>query len=301
MITKIAIIGVPQDLGASRRGVDMGASAMRIAGLHKKLEDLGYEIKDYGNIHCHDIEQSDNINIDDNLNYLDHILDTCKHLKHMVAQALNEGFFPLVLGGDHSINIGTMAGMKKYHGGKTGIIWIDAHGDFNTSQTSSSGNIHGMPFAVITDRGDERLRAVGPSPSVIECNAVQVGARDLDQGEVDLFEASEVTVFTMSDIDKQGMHKIAHRAIEIATKNVDFLHISFDIDALDPESAPGTGTRVQGGLTYREAHLLMELVHDSGKLSSFEMVEVNPTLDIRNKTALLAVGLIASALGQKIA
>ncbi len=158
-----------------------------------------------------------------------------------------------------------------------------------------------MPFAVITFRGAERLRVVGPSPSVIETNAVQLGARDLDQGEVELFEASDVTVFTMSDIDKQGMHKMAHRAIEIATKDVDYLHVSFDIDALDPETAPGTGTRVQGGLTHREAHLLTELVHDCGKLSSFEMVEVNPTLDIRNKTAQLAVGLIASALEQKIA
>ncbi len=300
MFDKIAIIGVPQDLGASRRGVDMGASAIRIAGIHSAINKLGYNTYDFGNISCHDIDQSGIINFDNNLNYLDQIIDSCNMLKTRVEEAIDQNYLPIVLGGDHSIAIGTLAGMKRLHGGRTGILWIDAHGDFNTDETSKSGNIHGMPFAVINNIGSRRLLDIGPSPSVIEENSVLIAARDLDREEVELLRNSKVTVFTMSDIDKLGMHEVAHRAIKIATNDVDYLHVSFDIDSLDPDFAPGTGTRVPGGLTYREAHLLMELVHDSGKLSSIEMVEINPTLDIRNKTAQLAVGLITSALGQKI-
>ncbi len=234
------------------------------------------------------------------LRYLRHILESCLHLKHAVNDAISKGSFPLVIGGDHSITIGTLAGMKKLHKGRTGIIWVDAHGDFNTPDTTLSGNIHGMPFAVITGRGEKRLLNLGPSPTVIESNSVLLAARDLDSDEIKLLNESNVTVFTMKNIDEQGMAKISKEAIEIATKGVDHLHISFDIDSLDPNEAPGTGTRVPGGLTYREAHLLMELVHESGKLSSLDLLEVNPTLDVRNKTAKLAVGLIGSALGEKI-
>ncbi|MFV2014687.1 MAG: arginase [Candidatus Heimdallarchaeota archaeon] len=300
--SKIAIIGVPQDLGASRRGVDMGPMAIRVAGLHSKLKSLGYKIKDYGNLHCHDLEEetsNENMN-NPKLHYLSHIIDTCGHLRDKIKIAIDNDFFPLIIGGDHSITIGTLAGMMNLHTGKTGMIWIDAHGDFNTDTTTLSGNIHGMPFAIITGRGHQPLLDIGPSPTVIEKNSVLIAARDLDPAEGKLLNESEVTVFTMKDIDEHGMATISRKAIEIATKDVDNLHISFDIDSLDPSVAPGTGTRVDGGLTYREAHLLMEMVHETGKLVSFDMLEVNPTLDLRNKTAKLAVGLIGSALGSKI-
>lgn len=300
--SKIAIIGVPQDLGASRRGVDMGPMAIRVAGLHNNLKSLGYEIKDYGNLHCHDMEEepSDEKIINPKLRYLPFIIDTCGHLKDAIEDALEHDYFPLIIGGDHSITIGTLAGMKKLHNGNTGMIWVDAHGDFNTDNTTTSGNIHGMPFAAIIGRGHQSLLDIGPSPSVIEKNSVLIAARDLDPLEQKLLNESGVTVFTMKDIDEHGMAAISYKAIQIATDGVDNLHISFDIDSLDPTVAPGTGTRVIGGLTYREAHLLMELVHDTGKLVSFDMLEVNPTLDVRNKTAELAVGLIGSALGSKI-
>ncbi|MHA2504262.1 MAG: arginase, partial [Candidatus Kariarchaeaceae archaeon] len=212
----------------------------------------------------------------------------------------SQGDFPLVIGGDHSISIGTLAGMMELHEGKTGILWIDAHGDFNTPESTPSGNIHGMPFATILGRGSEKLTQIGPSPTALEEHSVLFGARDLDPMEILNLKDSNVEIFTMRDIDALGISEAASRAIERASKSVDHLHVSFDIDSLDPSEAPGTGTRVTGGLTYREAHYLMEEVHESGKLSSFEMVEVNPTLDERNRTAKLAVGLIASALGKCI-
>ncbi|MFX1250643.1 MAG: arginase [Promethearchaeota archaeon] len=299
---KIGIIGVPQDLGASRRGVDMGPSAIRVAGLHHKLKKLGYEVIDYGNLHCHDIAEYSQIYHPSNekLCHLDFVINMCNHLKQAVEVALDNGCFPLILGGDHSIAIGTMAGMKKLHDGKTGILWVDAHGDFNTAETTLTGNIHGMGLATVTDRGDERLTVIGPSPSVLEKNSVLIGARDIDLDEAILLKESEVTVFSMREIDERGMADVARKALQIATKGVDYLHVSFDIDSLDPVEAPGTGTRVQGGLTFREAHLLMEMVYEANILTSFELVEVNPTLDVRNRTAELAVGLIASTLGLKI-
>ena len=213
---------------------------------------------------------------------------------------IDEGCFPLVLGGDHSISIGTMAGLKKMNNGNTGVIWVDAHADFNTPQTTVSGNIHGMPLAVHTNRGDSRLTAIGPSPNLLENKVVLIGIRDIDPLEAETLKQSNVHAFTMSDIDEQGFAAVAREAIKLATENVEFLHVSFDIDSLDPKEAPGTGTPVPGGLTYREAHLLMELVYKTQKLASMEMVEVNPTLDDKNRTAELAVGLISSALGKKI-
>ena len=305
-LDKVGIIGVPQDLGASRRGVDMGPSSLRIAGLHSNIEKLGYEVIDYGNVTCHDIEEIDRKSgavFEGNvkLRHLDHIIETAELMKEILAKVIKENCFPLILGGDHSINIGTMAGLRSLNGGgKTGLIWIDAHADFNTPETTMSGNIHGMPLAVNTGRGDKRLTDIGPTPNMIEENTVIIGARDIDPLEAKLLKQSKVHVFTMSDIDEKGFANVAKESIKIATRNVDNLHISFDIDSLDPKEAPGTGTAVPGGLTYREAHLLMELVHDTNILSSMEMVEVNPTLDIKNTTAILGVGLIASALGQKI-
>ena len=299
---EIGIIGVPQDLGASRRGVDMGPSAIRIAGLKKKLQQLGYKIKDFGNIKCHDIDKDipEKEKGSKKVRFLPQIVRMSYELKEKVEHAISENYFPLILGGDHSIAIGTLAGMKKLHNGNTGIIWIDAHGDFNTPETTPSGNIHGMPFAVITGRGHPELLKIGPSPTVKEQNAVLIASRDIDKDEALLLKKSKITVFTMREIDEFGMAEIAKKAISISTKGVKHLHVSFDIDAVDPSIAPGTGTAVQGGITYREAHLLMEIIHESKKLSSLEMVEVNPTLDIRNKTAKLAVELIGSALGEKI-
>ena len=303
MKTTIGIIGVAQDLGASRRGVDMGPTALRIAGIHRQISNLGYNIKDYGNITTRDIDQHNNRDFPENpkLRHLESIIESCQKLKETVAMAIDDGCMPLVLGGDHSLTIGTLAGMRKLHNGKTGIIYIDAHGDFNIPETSPSGNIHGMPFAVITGRGDKRLLDIGPSPTVFEQNAVQIGARDIDHpGEAGLLNDSKVRVFTMRDIDRMGMKHIAEEAIDIATYNVDYLHISFDIDAVDPSIAPGTGTPVIGGLTFREAYVLMEYIHDCGKLASFELVEVNPTLDTFNKTAETAVKYIVTALGKNI-
>ncbi len=301
MKRKIGLIGVPQDLGASRRGVDMGPSAIRIAGIEKHLRKLGYDVLDFGNIHCHDIdEHTENYTMDPRLRFLPYIADTAKHLKQIVETAIEMGLFPIIIGGDHSITIGTMAGMKKLHGGKTGIIWVDAHGDFNTPETTPSGNIHGMPFAVVCGYGDPSLTEIGPSPSVSLENTVLFGARDLDKGEIDNLKKVGVKVITMSDIDRNGILNSSLEAISHATKNVDYLHVSFDIDVVDPYEAPGTGTPVKGGLTYREAHLFLEMIADTNKLASFEMVEVNPVLDTRNKTATLAVGLILSAMGKKI-
>ena len=301
---KIGIIGVPQDLGASRRGVDMGPSAIRIGGLRQSLEHLGYIVNDYGNVKCHDFEEgirsNNEFGDDPKLRYLEHVVETANMVKKRMATLLDDGCFPLVLGGDHSISIGTMSGLKKMTSGNTGVIWVDAHADFNTPQTTPSGNIHGMPFAVHTNRGDSRLTSIGPSPNLIENKSVLIGVRDIDPLEGENLKKSNVHVFTMSDIDEMGFAKVAQEAIKIATEDVDFLHVSFDIDSLDPKEAPGTGTPVPGGLTYREGHLLMELVYKSEKLTSMEMVEVNPTLDFKNTTAELAVGLISSALGKKI-
>jgi len=297
---EIGVIGVPQDLGASRRGVDMGPSAMRVANLAERITSLGYEVIDYGNLHCHDLDEHVNKVSNPNLRYLKEIKDTCIHLKESLVETMGRNQFPLVLGGDHSLSIGTLAGIKEAGKKRVGIIWVDAHGDFNTPETTPSGNIHGMPFAVLTGRGADQLLEIGPSPTVAEENSVLLAVRDLDKGEIELLEQSKVTVFTMRQIDEIGISEVARKAISIATNGADHLHLSFDIDSVDPENAPGTGTRVNGGLTFREAHLLMELAHESGRLSSLEMVEVNPALDVRNKTAQLAVDLIISALGKKI-
>jgi arginase len=298
---KVGIIGVPQDIGSSKRGVDMGPSAIRVAGLHENLRALGVSVKDYGNIACFDIDQNPGyLHAEERLNFIGPIVDTCYRLKNQVERAIADGCFPLVIGGDHSISIGTLAGMKSLHGGKTGIIWVDAHADFNTPATTPSGNIHGMVLAVHTGRGDPRLTAIGPAPTVREQNTVLIGARDLDSGELELLRDSAVTVFTMRDIVERGMGPVIKDALAIATDGVDHLHVSFDIDSIDPFEAPGTGTQVAGGITFREARYIMELVSECRKLSSLEVVEVNPVLDTFNKTGRVAVELISCALGKRI-
>lgn len=298
---KIGLVGVPQDVGASKKGVDMGPGALRVAGIIQKLRALGHEVKDFGTIDCYTVDQFDAVDPDKlGLNYMDIILDTASLLKERVEIIINSGYMPLILGGDHSISIGSMAGLKKQHNGESGVIWIDAHGDFNIPKTSPTGNIHGMPLAVATGRGHKKLLEVGPSPTVREENTVIIAARDIDKEEAILLKESGVTVFSMMDIIRKGITTVAQEAIEIATKGVNHFHVSFDVDCLDPQVAQGTGTQVPGGLHYREAVLLLESISANDKLSSFELVEVNPALDIYNKTAELAVELICHAFGKRI-
>jgi arginase len=295
---RVVVLGVPMDLGADRRGVDMGPSAMRYAGLHQELRRAGVQVEDRGNLPVPVPESRPKPT--EHLKYVEEIAQTCRELVEVVAHVLQEGAFPLVLGGDHSIAIGTIAGVAKVLP-RPGVIWVDAHGDFNTADTSPTGNVHGMPFAVSVGWGDPRLLAArGDAPFVRPERCVLVGARTLDPGEKELLRRAGVTVFTMTEIDKYGMREIMERAIDIAGGDSDGIHVSFDLDAMDPTQAPGVGTPYPGGLTYREAHLAMEMVAESGLLRSLELVEVNPILDRENRTAALAVGLAGSALGRRI-
>lgn len=295
---KVRVIGVPLDLGAGRRGVDMGPSAMRAARLHATLRALGHEVLDAGNIAT--VESEARRVKDERLKYVDEVLLTCKRLAQAVTKAASSNEFPLVLGGDHSIAIGTWAGLAAV-GRNEGLIWIDAHGDFNTHETSPSGNIHGMPLAALVGLGDERLVGLGGhAPKANPKHSVLVGIRDLDPDERKLITKSGMKYYTMRDIDEMGIRKVMGEAIQIAGKANRRIHVSFDVDVMDPAYAKGTGTPSPGGLTYREAHLAMEMIADTGQLQSFEMVEVNPLLDDQNKTGELAVGLIASALGKRI-
>lgn len=295
---RVRIIGVPLDLGADRRGVDMGPSAMRAAKLHGVLKGLGHEVLDAGNIAT--VESEARKIKDPKLKYLDEVLLVCKRLAQSVTKSISSEEFPLVLGGDHSIALGTWAGLAAVKRNE-GLIWIDAHGDFNTPDTSPSGNIHGMPLAALVGLGDERLVNLGGiKPKVNPKHVVLLGIRDLDLEEKKLITKSGIKYYTMRDLDELGVRKVMDEALSIAGKGGRKIHVSFDVDVMDPAYAKGTGTPAPGGLTYREAHLAMEMVADSGLLQSMEMVEVNPLLDDQNKTGELAVGLIASALGKRI-
>lgn len=299
---RIEIIGVPLDLGADRRGVDMGPSAIRIAGISERLRRLDYEVLDAGDI---SIVTPEVQTIDDpKLKYLPEIAKSVTQLSNYVFNVFEDDNFPLVLGGDHSVAIGTIAGAASFFKQKNqrlGLIWIDAHGDMNTPETTPSGNIHGMPFAVSLGRGARELTEVGgPFPKVEPGNAVLIGARQLDRNEQSTIRQSGITVFTMEDIDRRGICEVAGEALYLATKSCDALHVSLDMDALDPLVAPGVGTPVRGGLTYRESHTTMEIIASEEKLRSFEIVEVNPILDVRNTTAEVAAGLAASLLGKRI-
>jgi arginase len=296
---KVAIIGVPVDLGANRRGTDMGPSAIRYAGLNHHLESIGFMVSDLGNIEVPIPETA--LIKDPKLKYLNEIVKMAETLALWVEKVLNDGQFPLVIGGDHSISIGTLAGITRLKPG-VGIIWVDAHGDFNTLETTLSGNIHGMSLSAIVGRGHHTLVNCGNcSPKVIEQHAVLVGVRNLDPEERLLLKQSAVTVFTMQNIDELGIGEVMRRAIAIAGQAGQGFHVSFDMDVLDSEVVSGVGTPVFGGITYREAHLAMELVARSKQLVSFELVEVNPILDRGgNVTAQLAVELACSALGKTI-
>lgn len=299
---RIRLIGVPLDLGQDRRGVDMGPSAVRVAGLSSRLEALGYQSEDAGNVVVAFPEQQSAG--EPHAKYLRAIADTCHKQAEWVMKTLEDGAFPLVLGGDHSIAVGTVSGVSEFYRRqqkKVGLIWLDAHGDFNTPETTPSGNIHGMPLACLLGKGPQELiRIFDFAPKVEAAHAVLVGVHDLDAQEKELLRASRVRVLTMRDIDERGMRSVVEEAIAIATNGTEGFCCSLDMDFIDAAWAPGVGTPVRGGATYREAHLALELVCDSHSLLSLEVVEVNPVLDERNRTAELAVELIQSALGKKI-
>ncbi len=293
----IAIIGVPLDLGAGRRGVDMGPSAIRYAGLAERLTELGYDCADRGNVRSPVAEAIDAG--DPRAHFLAPIKRTCERVAGLVGEALREGRIPLVLGGDHSVALGTLGGLAAERGAGA-AVWIDAHGDLNTPATSPSGNVHGMPLAAALGRGGPAFASdAWPLPALEATRVSIIGARALDDGERALLREGEIAVHTMSDLDRGGIERAVRAALDRAA-GAAFAHVSLDLDALDPAVAPGVGTPVRGGLSYREAHLAMELICASGLMTSLEIVEVNPILDRQNATAALAVELAASAFGASI-
>lgn len=299
----IRVIGVPLDMGASRRGVDMGPSAMRVAGLEARLETLGHHVTDGGNIRVEIAETR--ASGDSSARYLAEIAETCTRTAEAVVKALEAGVTPLVLGGDHSLAAGSVSGVAEFYrrsGQKIGLIWIDAHSDINTPETSPSGNVHGMPLAALLGLGPELLGNIfGYAPKVAPENTVLIGVRDIDGAEREnIRRAGVAEVYTMRDIDERGMRTVMEEALRAAGRGTAGYHVSLDMDWIDPEDAPGVGTPVRGGATYREAHLAMEILADHGRLLSFEIVEVNPVIDEHNRTADLAVELACSAFGKKI-
>jgi arginase len=300
--SNIAIIGAPLDLGQDRRGVDMGPSAVRVANLNGRIGGLGYSVEDWGNV---PVEQKESLPEGDaGAKYLDQIAHACDTLAARVQQALAASRMPLVLGGDHSVAMGTLSGVASHFrrsNEAVGLIWLDAHADMNTPDTSPSGNIHGMPLACILGMGPAELAGLGGfQPKVDPRHAVIVGLRDVDQLEKPHVRDSGIRAFTMRDIDERGMRSVMEDALRIAGGGVSGFHISLDMDFVDPVHAPGVGTPVRGGATYREAHLAMEMICDSRRMISMEIVEVNPVIDERNRTAELAVELAMSGLGKRI-
>jgi arginase len=302
MPQKIRIIGVPMDLGASRRGVDMGPSALRVAGLQSRLKQLGHHVEDIGNIKVKQAEEQHYG--EKRAKYLNEIAETCKELAESVRKSLEEGLLPVVLGGDHSIAVGAISGVAAHFQKlekRAGYIWLDAHGDMNTPESSPSGNVHGMPLASVMGYGaPELVELLGFKPKVEPQNAVLVGVRDLDAPEKRLVKKSGIHIFTMRDIDERGMREVMSEAIKFAADETGGIAVSLDMDFVDPADAPGVGTPVRGGATYREAHLAMEMLADTESLVSLEVVEINPVIDEHNRTALLGVELVCSALGKKI-
>jgi len=298
----IDVIGVPVDLGAGRRGVDMGPSAIRYADLEPRLEQLGHKVQDVGDVDVM-IPEMSKVG-EGKLRYKAPIMAYCEQLRKAVESSLEKGRLPLVLGGDHSIAIGSIAGSTGFfarQGESLGLIWFDAHGDANTPETTPSGNIHGMSLAISLGLGDhELIHLGGRSPKLSPRNTVLIGIRDLDQGERDTLKKSGVTVFTMRDLDERGMRDVVDEAVRTASDGTAGVHLSFDMDVVDPEDAPGTGTPVWGGITYREAHLAMEMLSDRGQLVTIDLVEVNPVLDTQNMTGILAAELAQSLLGKRI-
>lgn len=298
----IHLLGVPMDLGSGRRGVDMGPSAIRIAGLADRLKDLGNKVVDEGDL---DIKNMEELRVGDmKARYLKEITRASKLLSQKVERIVSRKGFPLVLGGDHSIAVGTISGIAAYckrKRKKLGVLWVDAHGDINTPSTSPSGNIHGMPLAAVLGLGPRDLAHLGGRQRKVDpANVALVGIRSLDDGEKRHLKQTGAHVFTMPDIDRQGIHRVMKKALSRVTDGTDYVHVSLDLDAVDPTIAPGVGTPVKGGLDYREAHLIMELISESRAMTSLEIVEVNPILDENNTSAEFAVELVQSAFGKKI-
>jgi arginase len=298
----VHIIGVPLDLGGNRRGVDMGPSAFRIAGLGDQIAGLGRQVVDKGNLPTPIPETQDEF--DGRKKYIGQIAKVCQMLYASALESLEQGAIPLVLGGDHSLAAGSVAAsadwVARTSSKPLGLIWVDAHGDMNTPDTTTSGNVHGMPLAALLGEEPAELASIGSRPSVRPEQTVLVGVRNLDEDEKRRIRRSGVHVFTMKDIDREGIAVIAERALALAANGTGGIHVSFDLDVCDPTFAPGVGTAVKGGFDYREAHMVMELVADSQRLVSLDLVEVNPTLDIRNQTAEFAAELALSALGKNI-
>jgi arginase len=301
-MTPVHLIGVPLDLGGGRRGVDMGPSALRIAGLGEQIAALGRATIDQGNVPAPIRELAREGDV--RKKYIEEIAAVCRRVYAIARASLDAGALPVVLGGDHSVAAGSVAAsadaVRARTGKPLGLIWVDAHGDMNTPQTSESGNVHGMPLAALLGQPPLELSAIGSEPSLSPGHTVLVGIRNLDDREKDQIRAAGVHVFTMKDVDRDGIARVAERAIALASEGTGGLHVSFDLDVCDPSVAPGVGTPVRGGLDYREAHMLMELVADSQRLAALDLVEVNPTLDVRNTTAEFAVELALSALGKRI-
>lgn len=298
MKRKLSIIGMPMDLGQMRRGVDMGPSAIRYAGINERLKPLFDEIHDLGDIPIGRPEVV--VDEESNLRNLDLVAEKNALLAEKVDKAIQSGSFPLVLGGDHSIAIGTLAGVARHYK-KLGVIWYDAHGDLNTAETSPSGNIHGMPLAVSLGLGHTMLTELGGfAPKIMPELVVIIGARSLDEGERILIKEKGIKVYTMHEIDRMGMAKVMEETIAYLKEKTDGVHLSLDLDGLDPSECPGVGTPVMGGISYRESHLAMEMLEEAKLITSAEFVEVNPILDEKNKTASVAVGLMGSLFGEKL-
>jgi len=302
MPQKIRIIGVPMDLGASRRGVDMGPSALRVAGLQARIKQLGHQVEDIGNL---SVKQPEEMPYGEKrAKYIEEIADACKDLGTAVQKSLEDGYMPLVLGGDHSIAVGSVSGVGAHFRKEKksiGCIWLDAHSDMNTPETSPSGNVHGMPLSALMGYGTEELYDLfGYKPKIEPQNVALVGVRDLDSHEKKFIKKLGVKAFTMREIDERGMREVMSDALKYTMDDTDGVVVSLDMDFVDPSDAPGVGTPVRGGVTYREAHLAMEMIADSETMVSMEVVEINPVIDEHNRTALLGVELVLSGLGKKI-
>jgi len=296
-LRNVTIIGAALDLGAGRRGVDMGPSAIRYAGLDTRVKGLGYEVDDRGNVGTAVAEAI--AAGDEHARFLPQIKETCRHIADLVAESAGNGSIPLVLGGDHSVALGTLGGLHRAHG-LGGVVWLDAHGDLNSPETSPSGNVHGMVLAAALGLAGENFGGDGWGlPALVPSRVALVGVRSLDEGERELLRELDALVFTMSDVDRLGVERAVREALAHVA-GPGFVHISLDMDVVDPDAAPGVGTPVRGGFNYREAHLAMELIAESGLATSFDVVEVNPILDRENETAKLAVELVASGLGARI-
>ncbi|MBF0842672.1 MULTISPECIES: arginase [Mammaliicoccus] len=300
MSKRIEIIGAPTAFGQRKLGVNFGPDALRYAGLIERIEDIGHEVIDKGNVQSPVLDMKKYKSEQKGLRNLEEVIAFSNNLYESVNETVEKGHFPLILGGDHSLSIGSIAGISKHYE-NLGVIWYDAHGDLNTLESSPSGNIHGMPLRALIGEGDEALTNIGGYKNKVKPeNVVLIGMRDLDEGEKKYIKEAGILTYTMADIDRLGMGQVISETIEYLKDKTDGIHLSLDVDALDPVETPGTGTIVPGGVTYRESHLAMEMLHESKLIVSADLVEVNPLIDEYNKTARLAIGLMGSFFGEKL-